>query len=223
MSGLVLTESYVCHLHGQFDAKPDNQELEFADTRKCWRRLEDQWYRCHRRFDTLEYEIGEALSYGKFNGGLHALTKNPKHVTKIVVSRRYESLVEPYRQLLEEQRLPLTIFGIPTEFSPDPQEEPRWNFINFELERQTSKIIIEGLDGWTQEEWQEAEKSGRLELKVFYLEESRLWYATLNRDTPNTSNCTAMCETLAGALGSLAKWVEQKTVPGSGDRNNSTN
>ena len=129
---LLLTDSYLCTRHGAFEANPTTKELVHVQSGRHWRRWEDRWYRQHTHPDGVRFEIHEELDR-LFTKGLRA--------TKVVIARRYEQLMMPYLEHSAawnskgKEQVP-KLYGLPVAFSDAGAEEPRWEVINFDLEKE---------------------------------------------------------------------------------------
>jgi uncharacterized protein (TIGR02652 family) len=134
---LTLTDTYLCHAHGPFEANPETQDLVHLYSGRSWRRWEGRWYHQHRHPDGLRFEIHEALDQ-LYTQGYRAV--------KITVAQRYRSLLIPYfkrtLRLLSDSNDGLGLYGLPVLFSTD--EDPRWQVINFDLEttRESLKTLV---------------------------------------------------------------------------------
>jgi uncharacterized protein (TIGR02652 family) len=130
IQALTLTDTYLCDRHGAFEANPDTEDLVHLESGRHWRLWENQWYRQHNHPDGIRFEIHEALDSLDIQG---------HHVTKIIIAQRYSQLINSSLEKgiswenTGESKL-LKLYGIPVEFSPDNNDEPRWNIINFTLE-----------------------------------------------------------------------------------------
>lgn len=129
---LTLTDSYLCNRHGAFEANPKNGELVHLQSGRHWRLWEDKWFRQHTHPDGIRFEIHEALDQ-LYTQGYRA--------TKVIIASRYKDLVSaylerntPWRENSDSQAPQL--YGLPVKFSPDGQEEPCWDVINFNLEKE---------------------------------------------------------------------------------------
>lgn len=129
---LTLTDTYLCQRHGAFEADPDTQELTHLQSNRHWRRWDGEWYRQHTHPDGIRFEIHEALDR-LYTQGFRA--------TRVIVASRYRGLISTYlernspRRPLSELTKP-KLYGLPVEFSPEPEDDPRWTTINFELEKE---------------------------------------------------------------------------------------
>lgn len=117
ISALILTDIYLCPMHGPFEVKT-GELVHLNSEHRRWKLWEGRWYRQHQHPDGIRFEIHESLdrSYSK---GLRA--------HKITIADRYQQLVLPI--LDQEQKL----FGLPVFFSVQDTEDGRWAVINFEL------------------------------------------------------------------------------------------
>lgn len=128
---LTLTDTYLCPRHGAFEAEPKTGELIHLQSSRHWRRWDNEWYRQHTHPDGIRFEIHEALDR-LYTQGFRA--------TRVIIARRYQELISGYLERSSswnqaEQSRP-RLYGLPVEFSPDPKDEPCWEVINFELEKE---------------------------------------------------------------------------------------
>jgi uncharacterized protein (TIGR02652 family) len=122
ISALILTDIYLCPLHGPFEVNPHTGELVHLNSEhRRWKLWEGKWYRQHQHPDGLRFEIHESLdrSYSK---GLRA--------SKITIADRYRDLIGP---ALDQNH---KLFGLPVTFSEPATLDSRWGVINFELEHE---------------------------------------------------------------------------------------
>lgn len=131
ITGLILTESYICPRHGAFEAEPETGKIVHLLSSRYWLRWNNTWYRQHTHADGVRFEIYDALERLVDKGC----------VTKIVIASRYQELMKGY---LERTTFPpevgkknrdLCLYGLRVEFSPESTDES-WNIINFDLEKQ---------------------------------------------------------------------------------------
>lgn len=129
-----LRNTYSCPSHGTFEADPRTGELIHLQSGRHWRRWNNQWYRQHTHPDGIRFEIHEALD---------RLYTQSYRATRVIIARRYQDLISgylerstPWRGQSEQSRPRL--YGLPVDFSPDSKEEPCWEVINFELEKEPS-------------------------------------------------------------------------------------
>lgn len=120
ISALTLTDIYLCHRHGPFDANPHTKVLTHTNSGRQWKQWQDKWYRQHTHHDGLRFEIHEALD--------HLYTEGWR-ATKITIAPRYRSLIQAH--LSTEQGIEL--YGIPATFAESM--EHKWDIINFCLEK----------------------------------------------------------------------------------------
>lgn len=132
ISALTLTDTYLCQRHGAFEANPDTKELVHLQSGRHWRQWEGEWYRQHTHPDGIRFEIHEALD---------RLYTQGYRATRVIIALRYKDLVKAYL----ERSVPWRgngesgtprLYGLPVEFSPPPEEDPRWGVINFNLEKE---------------------------------------------------------------------------------------
>ncbi|MBD2387747.1 TIGR02652 family protein [Cylindrospermum sp. FACHB-282] len=130
---LTLTDTYLCPRHGAFEANPKNGELIHLQSGRHWRRWNSEWYRQHTHPDGIRFEIHEALD---------KLYTQGYRATRVIIARRYQELMSGYLERSAPWRtgVPETtvarLYGLPVEFSPDAAEEPCWEVINFDLEKE---------------------------------------------------------------------------------------
>ncbi len=129
---LTLTDSYLCQRHGAFEANPDTKELIHLQSGRHWRQWQGEWYRQHTHPDGIRFEIHEALD--------RLYTKGYR-ATRVIIAKRYEQLLSSYLERSapwggQSDALLPKLYGLPVEFSPDPQEDPQWQVINFTLEQE---------------------------------------------------------------------------------------
>jgi uncharacterized protein (TIGR02652 family) len=129
---LTLTDTYLCPRHGAFEADPKAKELVHLQSGRHWRLWKDEWYRQHNHPDGIRFEIHEALD---------RLYTQGYRATKVIIAARYQELVStylerstPWRESLDTQ-IP-KLYGLPVEFSVEASVEPRWDVINFDLEKE---------------------------------------------------------------------------------------
>lgn len=128
---LTLTDTYLCPRHGAFEVNPDTGELVHLQSGRQWRRWNEEWYRQHTHPDGIRFEIHEALD---------RLYTQGYRATKVIIACRYRDLVSAYLERNAAWRnnpesMP-RLYGLPVEFSPDPEDEPSWEVINFDLEKE---------------------------------------------------------------------------------------
>jgi uncharacterized protein (TIGR02652 family) len=92
----------------------------------------NEWYRQHTHPDGIRFEIHEALD---------RLYTQGYRATRVIIARRDLDLISsylerstPWRGQGEPQKPRL--YGLPVDFSPEPSEDPCWEVINFELEKE---------------------------------------------------------------------------------------
>ncbi len=132
IQALTLTDTYLCPRHGAFEADPKTKDLVHLQSGRHWRQWEGQWYRQHTHPDGIRFEIHEALD---------RLHTQGYRATRVIIAQRYQDLISAYldpcaswRSAAEKNQPRL--YGLPVEFSPDPQDEPCWDVINFDLEKE---------------------------------------------------------------------------------------
>jgi len=129
---LTLTDTYLCPRHGAFEADPKTEDLVHLQSGRHWRQWESVWYRQHTHPDGIRFEIHEALDQ-LYTQGYRA--------TRVIIAHRYKSLINTYLERSAPWRgkpdggYP-RLYGLPVDFSPEPHEDPRWDVINFDLEKQ---------------------------------------------------------------------------------------
>lgn len=132
IEALTLTDSYLCHRHGAFEANPDTKELVHLQSSRHWRCWENKWYRQHTHPDGIRFEIHEALD---------RLYTEGYHATKIIIAQRYRSLLYSYLETAiswdeNKQSRVLKLYGLSVEFSPETSDDSPWSVINFSLEKE---------------------------------------------------------------------------------------
>jgi uncharacterized protein (TIGR02652 family) len=131
IAALTLTDTYLCPRHGAFEADPNTEELVHLQSSRRWRCWKDEWYRQHTHPDGIRFEIHEALD---------RLYTEGYRATKVIIASRYKELVSSYLEqtnsIQENELHNPRLYGLPVEFSPEPQQEPCWAVINFELEKE---------------------------------------------------------------------------------------
>lgn len=132
IQALTLTDTYLCPRHGAFEADPKTKDLVHLQSGRHWRQWEGQWYRQHTHPDGIRFEIHEALD---------RLHTQGYRATRVIIAQRYQDLISAYldpcaswRSAAEKNQPKL--YGLPVEFSPDPTDEPCWDVINFNLEKE---------------------------------------------------------------------------------------
>lgn len=129
---LTLTDTYLCSRHGAFESDPNTGELVHLQSGRHWRLWQGEWYRQHTHPDGIRFEIHEALD---------RLYTQGYRATRVIIAKRYQDLISsylerstPWRNATEGTEPKL--YGLPVEFSPDVGDEPRWDVINFDLEKE---------------------------------------------------------------------------------------
>lgn len=132
ITALTLTDTYLCPRHGAFEANPQTGELIHLQSGRHWRHWNGEWYRQHTHPDGIRFEIHEALD---------RLYTEGYRATKVIIASRYRELVNNYLERNTpwrgnpESGIP-RLYGLPVEFSADSPEEPCWEVINFDLEKE---------------------------------------------------------------------------------------
>jgi uncharacterized protein (TIGR02652 family) len=137
---LTLTDTYLCSRHGAFEADPQTRELVHLQSSRHWCLWEGEWYRQHTHPDGIRFEIHDALD---------KLYTQGYRATKVIIAERYRESIGSYLDspgAIPPERHPggldkapsptLRLFGLPVEFSPEPTDDPRWQVINFDLEKE---------------------------------------------------------------------------------------
>jgi uncharacterized protein (TIGR02652 family) len=146
---LTLTDTYLCSRHGAFEANPKTGELVHLQSSRNWCLWEGEWYRQHTHPDGIRFEIHDALD---------KLYTQGYRATKVIIAERYRDLISSYLDspgggtfrdspgaTLRDRQHAWTdtpepvyprLFGLPVEFSSDPDDRSRWNTINFDLEKE---------------------------------------------------------------------------------------
>lgn len=132
ISALTLTDTYLCPRHGAFEANPETKELVHLQSGRHWRLWEDKWFRQHTHPDGIRFEIHEELD---------KLYTQGYRATRVIIANRYRDLVSAYLERNtpwqgNSDRQAPRMYGLPVEFSPDGTDEPCWNVINFDLEKE---------------------------------------------------------------------------------------
>jgi uncharacterized protein (TIGR02652 family) len=138
---LTLTDTYLCSRHGAFEADPHTSQLVHLQSSRHWCFWDGEWYRQHTHPDGIRFEIHDALE---------KLHDRGYRATKVIIAARYHDLIggyldSPGASLLREHFQPWInhgeqhtprLFGLPVEFSPAPNDEPCWQVINFDIEKE---------------------------------------------------------------------------------------
>ncbi|WP_442861078.1 TIGR02652 family protein [Calothrix sp. NIES-3974] len=130
---LTLTDTYLCPRHGAFEANPQTGELIHLQSGRHWRRWDSQWYRQHTHPDGIRFEIHEALD---------KLYTQGYRATRVIIARRYKDLMSGYLERSTPWRNgggdngASRLYGLPVEFSPEAVDDPCWEVINFDLEKE---------------------------------------------------------------------------------------
>jgi uncharacterized protein (TIGR02652 family) len=134
LPALMLTDTYLCHRHGAFEANSETEELVHLQSGRHWRQWEGEWYRQHTHPDGIWFEIHEALD---------RLYAEGFRATRVVIAHRYQALLGTYL----ERTAPgdknngrhaglLRLYGLPVEFGPGSSEDPQWRVVNFLLDKE---------------------------------------------------------------------------------------
>ncbi len=134
---LTLTDTYLCPRHGAFEADPNTGELLHLHSGRRWRLWNNQWYRQHTHADGIRFEIHEALDQ-LYTQGYRA--------TSIIIAQRYRDLISAYLECSTSWRTDSDscqpkLYGLPVEFSPDSKDEPCWEVINFQLDKEQGELV----------------------------------------------------------------------------------
>jgi uncharacterized protein (TIGR02652 family) len=129
---LTLTDTYLCTRHGAFEADPNTKTLVHLQSGRHWRQWDGDWYRQHTHPDGIRFEIHEALD---------RLYTEGYRATRVIIAERYKSLVSAYLERSAPWREPLEtnapqLYGLPVAFSPSAEQDPCWDVINFNLEKE---------------------------------------------------------------------------------------
>lgn len=133
LPALTLTDTYLCHRHGAFEANPETGELVHLQSGRHWRQWKEEWFRQHTHPDGIRFEIHEALD---------RLYADGFRATRVVIASRYRDLISAYLERstpwsqTNEGASMLRLYGLPVEFGPDPKDDPQWNVINFSLDKE---------------------------------------------------------------------------------------
>jgi len=129
---LTLTDTYLCPRHGAFEVEPNSGELVHLQSGRHWREWEGEWYRQHTHPDGIRFEIHEALD---------RLYTQGYRATRVIIAKRYQELISAYLERSTPWRNDTDttqprLYGLPVEFSPDAKDQPCWDVINFDLEKE---------------------------------------------------------------------------------------
>ena len=129
---LTLTDTYLCPRHGAFEADPNSGELVHLQSGRHWRQWDGEWYRQHTHPDGIRFEIHEALD---------RLYTQGYRATRVIIAKRYQELISAYLERSAPWRddsdpTQPRLYGLHVEFSPDGQDEPCWEVINFDLDKE---------------------------------------------------------------------------------------
>lgn len=132
IAALTLTDTYLCPRHGAFESDPHTEDLVHLQSGRHWREWQGEWYRQHTHPDGIRFEIHEALD---------RLYTQGYRATRVIIAKRYQDLISSYLERGTPWRngtegTEAKLYGLPVEFSPDAEDEPRWNVINFDLEKE---------------------------------------------------------------------------------------
>ncbi len=133
LPALTLTDTYLCHRHGAFEANSETFELVHLQSGRHWRQWNEEWYRQHTHPDGIRFEIHEALD---------RLCSEGFRATRVVIAHRYKDLISTYlartshwSKTREGSNVP-RLYGLPVEFGPDASESSEWAVINFILDKE---------------------------------------------------------------------------------------
>jgi len=121
---LTLTDSYLCHRHGAFEADPNTRDLVHLQSGRQWRLWQNEWYRQHSHADGIRFEIHEALD---------EVYRSGNQVTKIIIANRYQELITGYLERNNNDIKSFKLYNIPVEFSSESDADERWQIINFDF------------------------------------------------------------------------------------------
>ncbi|MEB3231718.1 MAG: TIGR02652 family protein [Leptolyngbyaceae bacterium] len=130
---LTLTDTYLCPRHGAFEADPKTEDLVHLQSGRHWRQWNNVWYRQHTHPDGIRFEIHEALDQ-LYTQGYRA--------TRVIIADRYKTLINTYLERSAPWRgkpddpIHPRLYGLPVEFSPSAKDDPRWDVINFDLDKE---------------------------------------------------------------------------------------
>jgi uncharacterized protein (TIGR02652 family) len=129
---LTLTDTYLCPRHGAFESNPETGDLVHLQSGRHWRLWQEQWYRQHTHPDGIRFEIHEALD---------RLYTEGYRATKVIIASRYKTLISAYLERNNSWRgspesKTARLYGLPVEFSSELPEDPCWEVINFDLEKE---------------------------------------------------------------------------------------
>jgi uncharacterized protein (TIGR02652 family) len=97
-----------------------------------WRLWDGEWHRQHTHPDTIQFEIHECLD---------KLYTQGYRATKITIAHRYRDLVSNYLERSPTDSIAQRLYGLIVEFSPPEEIEPRWEVVNFDLEKEPGSPI----------------------------------------------------------------------------------
>ena len=134
---LILTDTYLCPRHGAFEADPSTGKLFHLYSERHWRLWNNEWYRQHTHADGIRFEIHEALDQ---------LYAQGYRATRVIIAQRYRDLISAYLERSNSWRAnsdccQSKLYGLPVKFSPDPKDEPCWEVINFQLEKEQGELV----------------------------------------------------------------------------------
>jgi len=141
IAALTLTDAYLCHRHGAFEANSQTGELVHVQSGQRWRLWQERWYRQHTHPDGLRFEIHEELN---------RLRPLGLRATEIVIADRYQALLTPFLERQAPRTGQWHIYGLPIEFR-DPQsthDPQRWQVINFELTQESDPSLKQSWARW---------------------------------------------------------------------------
>lgn len=132
IEALTLTDTYLCPRHGAFEADPNTGDLYHLQSGRHWRLWNNEWYRQHTHPDGIRFEIHEALD---------RLYTQGYRATRVIIAQKYRDLVTSYLKHSNHgdshrDTCQTKLYGLPVEFGPDPKEDPSWEVINFQLDKE---------------------------------------------------------------------------------------
>jgi uncharacterized protein (TIGR02652 family) len=124
---LILTDTYLCPRHGAFEVKADTKDLVHLQSERHWRLWDGEWYRQHTHPDGIRFEIHETLDKLYIQG---------YRATKVTIAHRYKNLISSYLEHNAIESDQHRLYGLAVEFSPSEQVEPRWEVVNFDMNKE---------------------------------------------------------------------------------------